>query len=332
MPNCINVPAWKLNHSGREFYIFVLNSKDLLKIAYVSVDERDKGVQRPLNDKRCKDVGKFIDSSEGILANNIILNLAEPTKFTPSTDDNKFGTLHIPDIEKSVWVVDGQHRLFGFIHAKNNFDLVCSGFIDLSIAQQAKLFITINQEQKGINPSVLYDLLPITRDADFKKERSQSLVQQLNNDPESAWFNEVKMLGVGKGLVSQATFAANIQTLIDPNGGVLSQYSEHLQYRILTNYFNAFKALFHQEWGSSKHVLTKAIGLAAMCGIFPKIHSLCQTDFTVENIIKQISSLQSFDFSSATRGKSTNKVAIQQLILEILEKLPDLSSSSEIKV
>lgn len=332
MPNCINAPAWKLNHSERDFYVFVLNSQDLLKIAYVSVDERDKGVQRPLSEKRCKDVGKFIDSGEGILANNIILNLTAQTKFTPSKEDAKSGILHIPDIEKSVWVVDGQHRLFGFQYAKKNFALVCSGFIDLSIAQQAKLFITINQEQKGINPSVLYDLLPITKDADFKKERSQSLVKQLNDDPESAWFNEVKMLGVGKGLVSQATFAANIQILIDPNGGVLSQYSENLQYKILTNYFNAFKALFHQEWGSNKYVLTKAIGLSAMCGIFPKIHSLCQSDFTVENIIKQISTLESFDFTSATRGKSTNKVAIQQLILEILAELPDLSSSSEIKV
>jgi hypothetical protein len=44
--------------------------------------------------------------------------------------------------------------------------------------------------------------------------------------------------------------------------------------------------------GSTKYVLTKAVGLSAMCGIFPKVHSLCSKDFTVEHIIKQIINLQ----------------------------------------
>ncbi|MEL7006310.1 MAG: hypothetical protein AAFN93_26825, partial [Bacteroidota bacterium] len=98
------------------------------------------------------------------------------------------------------------------------------------------------------------------------------------------------------------------------------------------NYFNAFASLFIQEWGNSKYVLTKGIGLAAMCGIFPKIHSLCMTDFTTENIILQIRALKDVDFSSATRGKGTNKVAIQQFILEILDELPEVPQAANIKV
>jgi DGQHR domain-containing protein len=332
MENYIEVKAWRNNHSGVDFFVFLLNSEILMRISYVSAEEREKGVQRPLSEARCKNVAKFIDSKEGIFANNLILNLSEQSRFIPASHSSNEGILQIPDIEKTIWVIDGQHRLYGFQFSDKQFDLLCSGFIDLEIERQAQLFVTINQEQKGINPSVLYDLLPIIKDADFKKMRSQSLVKQLNEDSESAWFNEVKMLGVGKGLVSQAAFARNIETLIDPNGGTLSQYPEGLQYRILSNYFNAFKALFSKEWGSNKYVLTKAIGLAAMCGIFPKIHGLCQTDFTVENIIRQLSPLRDFDFSSITRGKSTNKVAVQQFILEILEELPKMPHTTEIKV
>lgn len=332
MTNLIETEAQRITQSGVEFFVFILSSDELLKIAYVAADERDKGVQRPLDEKRCKNVAKFIDSDDGIFASNIILNLSKDAKFEPSKKNSDFGTLKIPSQEKSVWIIDGQHRLFGFQYSKKKFKLACSGFINVDITRQAQLFKIINQEQKGINPSVLYDLLPITKDADFKKQRSQSLVKQLNEDPESAWFNEVKMLGIGKGLVSQAAFARNIEGLIDPNGGVLSQYPEHLQYRILVNYFKAFKALFSDEWGSNKYVLTKAIGLTAMCGIFQKVHSLCQSDFTVENIIKIINPLDGFDFSSATQGKSTNKLAQQQLILQIIAQLPEVPSSSEIKV
>jgi len=332
MNNFIQVTALKNNHSGLDFFAFFLESKILLDISYVSKDERDKGVQRPLSEKRCRDVAKFIDSEGSIFANNIILNLPKETNFIPSDTNGIEGVIKIPKISKSVWVIDGQHRLFGFQHSNKQLKLLCSGFIDLDIERQAKIFITINQEQKGINPSVLYDLLPIVKGANFEKERSQSLVKQLNEDPESPWFNEVKMLGVGKGLVSQAAFARNLEILITPNGGVLSPYIENIQYKILINYFTAFKSLFTKEWGNSKYVLTKAIGLSAMCGIFHKVHILCENDFRIENMLTQINNLKGFDFSSSTRGKSTNKVAIQQFILEILKELPDVSKSVDIKV
>lgn len=286
MINYIELPAWEINHPGGKFYVFICDSETLQRIAYVSIEERNKkGVQRPLSERRCKEVAKFINSADAIIANNIILNLPEETEYTYPNKDDLIGRLKFPDRENSAWVVDGQHRLFGFNYTEKKLALLCSGFINIDIESQAKIFITINNEQKGINPSVIYDLLPLIKDGDFKEKRTHSLVKQLNQDPESPWYNEIKMLGIGKGLVSQAAFARNIEVLIDPNGGVLSPYNENLRYGILLNFFNAFKAVFSEEWGSTKYVLTKAVGLSAMCGIFPKVHSLCSKDFTVENII-----------------------------------------------
>lgn len=333
MVNYLELPAWEINHPGGTFYVFVCDSETLQRIAYVSIEERNhKGVQRPLSERRCKEVAKFINSTDAIIANNIILNLPEQTEYIPPIDNSLIGTIKLPDQEKSAWVIDGQHRLFGFNHTDKKLYLICSAFINISIESQAKIFITINNEQKGINPSVIYDLLPLIKDADFKEKRTHSLVKQLNQDPESPWYNEIKMLGIGKGLVSQAAFARNIEVLIDPNGGVLSPYKENLQYGILVNYFNAFKALFSEEWGSSKYVLTKAIGLSAMCGIFPKVHSLCSKDLTVENILKQIINLRTFDFSSVKLGKSTNKVAIQKITADLNKMLPEISDTSDIKI
>lgn len=331
--NYIQLPAWEINHPGGNFYTFICDTETLLRIAYVSMEERNKtGVQRPLSERRCKEVAKFINSIDAVIANNIILNLPEDTEYIPPNTENLTGILKFPDRENSAWVVDGQHRLFGFNYTERRLNLLCTGFINIGIESQAKIFITINNEQKGINPSVIYDLLPLIKDADFKEKRTHSLVKQLNQDPESPWYNEIKMLGIGKGLVSQAAFARNIEVLIDSNGGVLSPYNENLQYAILVNYFNAFKAVFSEEWGSSKYVLTKAVGLSAMCGIFPKVHSLCSKNFTVENIIKQIVHLQKFDFSSANLGKSTNKVAIQKITADLNRMLPEISDTSDIKI
>jgi hypothetical protein len=174
-------------------------------------------------------------------------------------------------------------------------------------------------------------MLPIVKDAEFKKKRAHSLIEQLNEDSESPWYNDIKMLGVGKGRVSQGAFAKNIEKLIEPNGGVLSIYNESIQYVILKNYFCAFRAVFSKAWGSNKYVLTKSLGLAAMCGAFPKVYELCNKNYKVENIIEILDSIRDFDFSSATLGKGTNNVAIQNTINDLLIKLPDLPIINDIQ-
>ena len=88
MSKFIETLAWRIHHSEYIFFAFILNSQDLLKIAYASEHERERGAQRPLSEKRCKDVAKFIDTGNGIFANNLIINFPDDTKFIPSTDDD----------------------------------------------------------------------------------------------------------------------------------------------------------------------------------------------------------------------------------------------------
>lgn len=329
MTNYIDVKATKIQQPGGVFYSFTLDATTLLKIAYVSIEEREKGVQRPLSVKRCKDVAKFIETEKAIFANNIILNLPPEAYFESEVNG---GILHIPDEEKTAWIVDGQHRLFGFEYTDKKFDLLCSAFINLDIKSEADIFITINKEQKGISASVIYDLLPLTKNADFLKLRSQSLVREFNEDPDSPWYNEIKMLGVGKGLVSQAAFAKNLEKLINPAAGALAIYNENTQYSILRNYFNAFKSIFFDEWGNRYHILTKTVGLAAMCGVFPKVQLLCNNDLRKSNIMEVLKHAENFDFSSSSRGASSNRVAINAIIQELQEALPNIRPNSDVLI
>jgi len=326
--NYIKVKANRISHSGGEFFTFILNTEQLLKIAYVSVDERERGVQRPLSEKRCKDVAKYIDREDSVFANNIILNLSKESYFEMLGEDV---ILNILDEEKSAWVVDGQHRLFGFEFTDKKYEMLCSAFINLDVEKEAEIFVTINKEQKGISTSVIYDLIPLTKNADFKAIRAQSLVKQFNEDDESPWYQQIRMLGVGKGLITQATFAKNIEKLVEPNGGAFAIYNETDQYGILKNYFIAFKATFPEAWGNNKHILTKSVGVSAMCGILPKVLNLCDSDYRLDKIIEVLKNIESFDFSSETRGGSTNKVAINSIISELLSELPDVLQKKGIR-
>jgi DNA sulfur modification protein DndB len=78
----------------------------------------------------------------------------------------QFGDLHLPEKYKSAWIVDGQHRLYGYsvIDAKfSKQNIAVIAFEGLKREDEANLFVTINHEQKSV-PRTLLDEL----DADLK--------------------------------------------------------------------------------------------------------------------------------------------------------------------
>jgi DNA phosphorothioation-associated DGQHR protein 1 len=77
--------------------------------------------------------------------------------------NNNDGTydLHIPSNKKLAAIIDGQHRLMAFEHAKEetqNMELVCSIYLDLPKALQAQIFAVINSTQKPVDKSLTYNL------------------------------------------------------------------------------------------------------------------------------------------------------------------------------
>jgi DGQHR domain-containing protein len=99
-----------------------------------------------------------------------LINFDEKRRFDKRANDSntevQFGDLHLPDKYKSAWIVDGQHRLYGYsliesAYSKQNVAVIA--FEGLKREDEANLFVTINHEQKSV-PRTLLDEL----DADLK--------------------------------------------------------------------------------------------------------------------------------------------------------------------
>src|SRR5208337_3528381 len=63
----------------------------------------------------------------------------------------KFGWLYLPNRYKSAWIIDGQHRLYGFSFFDDKYlesTLFVIAFEKLDGQKEADLFITINHDQK----------------------------------------------------------------------------------------------------------------------------------------------------------------------------------------
>ena len=74
----------------------------------------------------------------------------------------RLGKLIIPKALKRAAIIDGQHRLFGFNFAQNSerlqMPLASVSLSDLPKPYQARLFATINANQRPVNKSQTYEL------------------------------------------------------------------------------------------------------------------------------------------------------------------------------
>ena len=311
--------ALEVTQNDRTFYVFSIKSDMLYRIAYVSRREVDKkeGYQRNLSLKRAKEINDYVFRLKGIIPNNIILNFDVALNY----DANK-QTISFDVKDNIAWVIDGQHRLFGLSLSDKAIDIVVVAFENLDIPNQAKIFRVINSTQKGVNASLIYDLIDLVKDASFLEERAHELVKKLNDDQESPWYQQIKMLGTGRGLITQSAFVDNLRLLLDEDKlAALHIYTEEEQYGILKNYFSAIKFLFPDDWGNANSLLTKTMGFYSLMLLLPTVLQSClsaTSDFKVNTILGILGPIKDYDFSSKGLLKGVSgKAGVERIVGEL---------------
>jgi DNA sulfur modification protein DndB len=208
------IPAVKGKIGGETFYSFATTPSKLLKIAFVNHQALNHpdgrpAYQRMVSSKRIKDIGHFIKAG-GFFATNLLINLTEKPRFDPMSDkynadpNIKFGWITLPPKYRSAWVIDGQHRLFGYSHLDGAFldhTLFVVAFEKMKTVKEADLFITINHKQKSVPKSLLVSLLADIRmgDSDPKTALTalgSAVVRALYNDKTSPFFRRFIIHGV----------------------------------------------------------------------------------------------------------------------------------------
>jgi DNA sulfur modification protein DndB len=147
---------------GHKYYAFMIEPARLLKLAYIL--HRDKAnsllmptYQRIIKKARLRKVSDFVENG-GFFPNSIVLNIEagrRGLRFDRAStvgDGAKLGTLHLPQTFRSAYVIDGQHRLYGYadseLAATELIPVVA--FVSLPRAEQVRLFMQINENQKAV--------------------------------------------------------------------------------------------------------------------------------------------------------------------------------------
>lgn len=161
-------------------YTFSIEPDRLLKLGYILHHKRDDNsetitYQRILKKSRLKSIRKFVEQG-GYFPNSLIVNINTGRKtlnFKPSSpkdlagSQTKIGILELPQKYKSIYIIDGQHRLYSYADSKSNLSKKVTvpvvAFVNLSGDEQLDMFMNINQNQKSVSAN-----LRITLEADLK--------------------------------------------------------------------------------------------------------------------------------------------------------------------
>jgi DGQHR domain-containing protein len=187
----VEVSAIRTKIGPYRVYSFFAPAKKILPICFVNHrDLRDPAAapsyQRLIQKSRLKSISDFITKG-GIFPNSIILNFEQKITFSLSRPEDKdgvsIGSMTLPSTYKSAWIIDGQHRIYGYadISDENSDDLLpFFAFENISISDETKLFSEINSKQKRVEKKLLDEITgEIKLQSSDKREQMRAVASRV---------------------------------------------------------------------------------------------------------------------------------------------------------
>jgi len=309
----ITVPALKVRQFGVEFYQTSFTSTDIQRLvqfevlSYSALEKEEKkgksfktstinwellekriaqseaAFQRPVIRKKIRElVQYYLDCQEAqnlpAIPGAVIIITEKRLGFSPLGKSTVAGLLQIPEEPGILRCLDGQHRLLalsGKTDREIQIDVPAVLFDTLDPRQTVELFVTINAKHTRLNPSHLISLAGRRLYADRRQALAHDIIRTLNEEESSPLHGEIKILGVGKGRVSQASLADEMVDLfgnIEKIGGP-DRFKELEQHgkRFFLNYFKAVLSAFPKAWPGRKYSIKTGAALRAFIRVSPDV-------------------------------------------------------------
>jgi DGQHR domain-containing protein len=249
------------------------------------IGESESAYQRPVIRRKidelvsyyrdCKDAGTL-----PAIPGAVIITSEKRFTFTPMASQHDLGLLQIPEEHGVLRVLDGQHRLLA-LHALTQagenmgIEVPAVLFDRLDARQIVELFVTINAKHTRLNPSHIVSLAGRKLYPDPNQALAHDVIRSLNEDETSPLHGEVKMLGTGRGRVSQAPLAEEIVDFFEAveklGGGARMNEMRQNAKRFFLNYMKAVAGVFPAAWAGRKYSIKTGAALRAFIRVAPDV-------------------------------------------------------------
>jgi DGQHR domain-containing protein len=249
------------------------------------IGESESAYQRPVIRKKIDELAAYYRECKDAatlpaIPGAVIITSEKRFTFTPVAGHHDLGLLQIPEEHGVLRVLDGQHRLLA-LHALNQqgenvgIEVPAVLFDSLDARQIVELFVTINAKHTRLNPSHIISLAGRKLYPDPNQALAHDVIRSLNEDDSSPLGGEIKMLGTGRGRVSQAPLAEEIVDFLEAveklgGGARLSEIRSGAK-RFFLNYMKALSSTFPNAWVGRKYSIKTGSALRAFIRVAPDV-------------------------------------------------------------
>jgi DGQHR domain-containing protein len=209
----------------------------------------------------------------------VIISCDEKLTFHSADGDSRVGILKVPEREGILRAIDGQHRLLA-LHADidrfagEEFSVPAIIFDRLPEDHVVQMFVTINAKHTRLNASHLVSLSGRQLYRDEALATAHDVVRALNDREDSPLYDEIKLLGVGRGRVAQAPLAQELKKLFAPDGVFTGRRTADMHEearKFFVNYFKQIALVFGAAWNGRKYSIKSASALRSFVRVAPDV-------------------------------------------------------------
>jgi len=310
----INVAAIRMQQFGVQFYQASLTANDIDKLVRFEVlrygdqahqpvrggrrpapkinwdllerriASNERAYQRQIIRRKIEELVQYYDQCRAArdlpsIPGAVIISCDEKLKFDPMAEGASVGTLKVPEREGILRAIDGQHRLLA-LHAAietfgdDAFQVPAIIFDQLPEDHVVQMFVTINAKHTRLNPSHLVSLSGRQLYRDENLAAAHDVVRALNERDDSPLYNNIKLLGVGKGKVAQAPLAQELKKLFSSEAFGSGRRSDEFRdeaRKFFVNYFKQVALVFGAAWNGRKYSIRSAPALRAFVRVAPDV-------------------------------------------------------------
>jgi DGQHR domain-containing protein len=249
------------------------------------ISESEAAYQRPVIRKKIDELVQYYRECKDsatlpAIPGAVIITSEKRFTFTPVAGQHDLGLLQIPEEHGVLRVLDGQHRLLA-LHALSQqgdtmgIEVPAVLFDSLDARQIVELFVTINAKHTRLNPSHIISLAGRKLYPDPNQALAHDVIRSLNEDETSPLHGEIKMLGTGRGRVSQAPLAEEIVDFLEAvekiGGSARIQELRQGAKRFFLNYVKALSGTFPAAWAGRKYSIKTGAALRAFIRVAPDV-------------------------------------------------------------
>ena len=281
----MEIMAQAMKQEGTQMYVGVMRVDDILRIGRVDEWRQEEGVeegyQRAPETGRTGKVARYLRSDPKPLMPTSVL-LSYRGELDVVSDENGSVKVNIPD-DRTFWIVDGQHRLYGFKRAINEMGLERLRDYPLpivivenpSIEDEANQFRVINETMKKVRTDLARRILAL-RVAGLGAAARQEIrlagrlweavavevLRILNEEGDSPWFDRIQPPNIKKRsshIIRELSFSTSLKPIL--NEKPYRTWPADRLAATLKEYWGAWKSLVPEAFDNAgDYVLLKTPG------------------------------------------------------------------------